>query len=162
MVTLIVAVANNNVIGRDNYLLWYLPADLNRFKRLTMGHHIIMGRKTFESIGKPLLGRQTVIITKDKNYRQDSCIVVHSTKQAIQIAKKKDPNPFIIGGGEIYKQSLPFVDKIELTRVLGEFEGNIFFPRIGKQWKETNKETHKADEQNKYDYEFITYIKKEA
>ncbi len=160
MITIIVATSNNYVIGKDNQLIWHLPADLKRFKSLTMGHHIIMGRKTFESIGKPLQGRTNVIITRDKNYIQKGCIVVYSIEEAIEISKKNDNNPFIIGGAEIYKQSLYLANKIELTKILKDFEGDSFFPAISDEWIIKNKETYQADERNKYDYEFITYIRK--
>lgn len=157
VVTLIVAAAQNNELGKDNKLIWHLSDDLKRFKRLTSGHHIIMGRKTFESFPKALPNRTNVVITRDKNYTAENTVVTHSLEEALAIAKN-DKQPFIIGGGEIYKQSLSFADKIELTRVHHTFEADTFFPDLDSTiWREIYKEDCYKDEKHKYDYSFITY-----
>ena len=155
--TIIAAIGQNNELGKDNNLIWHLPADLKRFKQLTTGHHIIMGRKTFESIGIPLPNRTTVIITRDKNYKVNNCIVVNSLEEALEVAKK-DPTPFIIGGAQIYNQALKKAEKLEITYVHGEFEADVFFPKIDLTiWKEVHRELHKKEDKNKYDYSFVTY-----
>ena len=164
MITLIAAAAENNALGKDNDLVWHLPDDFKRFKQLTSGHFIIMGRKTFESFPKPLPNRTHIIITRQKNYAEkincESCIVVDSIENAIA---KTIPNEesFIIGGGEIYKQSLPFADKIELTRVHGIFEADAFFPEIeDTKWILTNEEFHPKDEKHNFGFTYQTFLKK--
>ena len=159
--TIIVAVAENNAIGKDNQLLWHLSDDLKRFKSLTSGHHIIMGRKTFESFPKPLPNRTHVVITKQEDYKvPHGIIVVNSLKDALDVAKE-DNQPFIIGGGEIYNQSLEVANKIELTRVHHNFEADTFFPKIDNSiWKETSNVYHKKDAKNEFDYSFISYTRK--
>ncbi len=160
MNTIIAAVAKNNALGKDNKLIWHLPADLIRFKKITSGHHIIMGRKTFESLGKPLPNRTTIIITRNKNYKAEGSIVVNSLDEALQIAKI-DENPFILGGAEIYKQAIKIADVLDLTIVHQDFEADVFFPEIDKNiWKETSRQDFKASEKNKYDYSFVTYNRK--
>lgn len=158
--TIIVAAAENNAIGKDNKLIWHLSDDLKRFKALTNGHHIIMGRKTFESFPKPLPNRTHIVITRQDNYpAPDGVIVVNTLEDAID-ASKNDEQPFIIGGGEIYKQAMSIADKIEITRVHENFEADTFFPEIDTNiWKETSKTFHKKDEKNEYDYSFITYLR---
>lgn len=159
MITIIAAIAKENALGKDNQLIWYLPADLKRFKKVTFNHHIIMGRKTFESLGKPLPNRTTIIITRNDNYKAEGCIVVNSLKLAIEAANE-DENPFILGGAEIYTQAIEIADKLDLTFVHHPFEADVFFPEIDKTiWKETTREDFKADEKNKYDYSFLSYIK---
>ncbi|WP_242202805.1 dihydrofolate reductase [Aestuariivivens insulae] len=159
--TIIVAAAENNAIGKDNQLIWHLSDDLKRFKALTNGHHIIMGRKTFESFPKPLPNRTHVVITRQENYPvPDDVIVVNNLDDAID-ASKNDPQPFIIGGGEIYKQAMGIADKIELTRVHENFEADTFFPDIDEtQWKEVAHSLHDKDINNDYEYSFITYKRK--
>ncbi len=161
MLTIIAAVAKNNALGRDNDLIWRLPNDLKRFKKVTLGHHVIMGRKTFESLGKPLPNRTTIIITRNINYTADGCIVVNSLENAI-IAAREDNNPFILGGGEIYEQALDYADALDLTLVHHSFdEADTFFPAIDfTQWQETYREDFKADEKHNYDYSFVNYKKK--
>ncbi len=160
IVTVIAAIAKNNALGKDNELIWYLPADLKRFKKTTTGHHIIMGRNTYESIGKPLPNRTTVIITKNTNYKVDGCIIVHSLDEALEISKQ-DETPFIIGGAQIYKQAISIVDKLDITEVHHSFDADVFFPKIDLTiWKEKNRTLFKADEKNKYDYSFVSYIRK--
>lgn len=130
-ISIIVAVAGQNrAIGKHGKLPWYIPDELKRFKQITMGHPIIMGRKTHESIGKALPGRDNIVITRDENYQAEGCIVVHSLDEAINVAKEKDSQEiFIIGGGEIYKQAMPLVDKLYLTTVQEEIEdADVFFP----------------------------------
>ena len=156
-ITLIAAAAENNALGKDNDLVWHLPDDFKRFKRLTTGHYIIMGRKTFESFPKPLPNRIHVVITRQKDYQADGAIIVHSLEDALQAAKD-DPQPFVIGGGEIYNQALDIADKIELTRVHGTFEADTFFPEFDKdQWKLISSEHHDKDERHAYSFTYLTY-----
>jgi len=157
MISIIAAIAENNALGKDNQLIWHLPADLKRFKKVTLNHHIIMGRKTFESLGKPLPNRTSIIITRNKNYQVAECIVVNSLEQALEAAKS-DPNPYILGGAEIYKQSIEIADELDLTFVHHKFEADAFFPEIDTTiWKETSREDFKADDKNKYDYSFVRF-----
>jgi dihydrofolate reductase len=161
MIAIVVAVAENNVIGKDNQLIWHLPADLRFFKNLTMGHPILMGRKTYESIGKPLPGRTTVIITRQQDFEAPGCIVTNSVDEAIAEARKLDQDIYIIGGAEIYKQALAKVDTIYLTRVNHTFDGDTFFPEIDeKNWEVESEEKHEPDEKNTYSYSFITLKRK--
>lgn len=159
IVSIIVAVGNNNVIGKDNKLIWHLPADLKYFKSLTMGHHIIMGRKTFESIGKALPGRTSIIVSRQPTYKIPGCIVVHSLEEAVNVANN-DPEIFIIGGAEIFKESLHLVNRIYLTRIYEDFEGDTFFDIDLSNWKLIFKEDHISDEKNPYNHSFCTYEKK--
>ncbi len=157
MLSIIAAIGQNNTLGKDNQLIWHLPADLKRFKKVTLGHHIIMGRKTFESLGKPLPNRTTIIISRDKNYHTDGCITVNSLAEAIKAAQK-DENPYILGGAEIYKQSMDIADVLDLTFVHQAFEADVYFPEIDKNiWKETFREDHFKDERNKHDFSFVKY-----
>ena len=157
MVTIIAAIAKNNALGKDNQLIWHLPADLKRFKNVTTGHHVIMGRKTFESLGKPLPNRTTIIITRDPNYTVEGCIVTNSLADALKAAIS-DKNPFILGGAEIYNQAIEFADVLDLTFIDHEFDADVFFPEIEKSiWKETSRQNFKADDKNKYDYSFVKY-----
>jgi len=158
ILTIIVAVSENQVIGKDNDLIWKLSLDLKRFKSLTSGHHIIMGRKTFESFPKPLPNRTHVVITRQKDYKApEGVIIVNSLEKAIQ-ASKSDSSPYIIGGGEIYKQALAIADRVELTRVHAHFEGDTFFPDLDlSQWKESNNKFIHKDENHAFDFSFITY-----
>ena len=153
-----VAVSENNVIGKDNDLIWRLRNDLKRFKALTSGHCIIMGRKTFESFPKPLPNRTHIVITRQLNYKVPEGVkVVNSLEAAIE-ASKEDPCPYVIGGGEIYKQGLGFVDIIELTKVHHNFEGDTFFPLIYvKIWEEINCVYNEKDDLHKYPFSFINY-----
>jgi dihydrofolate reductase len=160
MLTIIAAVAKNNALGKNNDLIWHLPADLKRFKEITLGHHIIMGRKTFESLRKPLPNRTTIIITRNPDYVVPGCIVVNGLEEAIEAAAA-DENPFILGGAEIYKQAMPFADILDLTLVHENFDGDAFFPVIDmSKWTEMSRQDFKADEKNKYDYSFVQYKKK--
>ena len=162
MITVIAAIAKNNELGKDNDLIWYLSADLKRFKKVTTGHHILMGRKTFESIGKPLPNRTTVIITRNDNYFVDGCLIANSLEAAIELAKN-DSEVYIIGGAQIYQQALnsKLVDKLDITHVHETFEADVFFPIIDTNvWQEISREDFKADDKNKYDYSFVSYIRK--
>ena len=162
MITIIAAIANNNALGKDNGLIWHLPADLKRFKKITSGHHIIMGRNTFESIGKPLPNRTTVIITRNKDYLAEGCILVHSLKEALEVSKM-DETPFIIGGAQIYEQAILTADRLDITEVHHSFEADAFFPKIDLEiWKELERERFEKDEKNKYDYSFVSYIRKKG
>jgi dihydrofolate reductase len=161
MIAIVVAIAENNVIGKDNQLIWHLPADLKQFKQTTMGHPILMGRKTYESIGKPLPGRTSIIITRQQNYKAEGCIVVNSVEEAIKEAKKLDEQTHIIGGAEVYRQSMHLTDTIYLTRIHHRFEGDTYFPEIkDEEWETVSEEHHEPDEKNKYSYSFIKLIRK--
>ena len=161
-ISLIVAVAENGVIGKDNDLIWHLPKDMQFFKKITIGHHVIMGRKNFESIPhkyRPLPNRTNIIITRQSEYKAEGCIVVNSVETALEIAKNNgDIEPFIIGGGQIYRIAIEknLVDKIYLTKIHHSFKGDTFFPELSSDWTETNKTENKADEKHKYNYDFIT------
>jgi len=159
LVSIIVAVAKNNVIGKDNDIPWYLPADLKYFKRTTLNHHIIMGRKCFQSIGKPLPKRTNIIITRNPYYTASNCLVTHSIEEALGMAyDNQEQEAFIIGGGEIYKQSMDLADKLYLTEVDLEVDGEIYFPTINpKEWKLISEEAHKPDEKNEHPYIFKIY-----
>jgi dihydrofolate reductase len=161
MITVIAAIAKNNALGKDNDLIWYLPADLKRFKKVTTGHYILMGRNTFESIGKPLPNRTTIIITRNKNYSKEGCLIAGSLEEAITLAKE-EAQLFIIGGAQIYKEviSKNLADQLDITLVHSEFEADVFFPEIDPNvWKEVEREDFKADEKNEYDFSFISYQK---
>lgn len=162
MLAIVVAAAENNVIGKDNDLIWHLPADLKHFKSLTMGHPMIMGRKTFEAIGKPLPGRTSIIITSQKNYQAEGCLVVHSLEEAIAKGKGLDTEQVsIIGGANVYKQALPLADIVYLTRVHASFEGDAYFPELPDDaWQVVEQEHHEPDEKNKYSYTFLTLKRK--
>jgi dihydrofolate reductase len=160
MITIIAAVADNNALGKNNELLWHLPNDFKRFKSITTGHYIIMGRKTFESFPKPLPNRTHVIITRQKNYSYDGCIIVDSLQNALATCSK-EKEVFIIGGGEIYKQSIEIADKLDITKVHNTFEADTFFPEIDlDKWNLIASEFHPKDEKHLYDFSFQTYIRK--
>ena len=153
--TIIAAMSQNRVIGRNNDLAWHLPDDLKRFKDLTRGHHVIMGRKTFESVGRPLPGRTNIVVTNQKDYKAPGCIIVHTLKEAIQKAEN-DSQPFVIGGGKIY--ALPISDTLELTYIHAEVEGDTYFPEVDtNKWQIVAKESHQADDQHEYAFDFLTY-----
>ncbi|HAT70411.1 MAG TPA: diacylglycerol kinase [Flavobacteriaceae bacterium] len=159
---MIAAAAENNALGKDGDLVWHLPDDFKRFKKLTTGHHIIMGRKTFESFPKPLPNRTHIVITRNRDYTKEGCIVVHNLEDALKIAEG-DTQPFIIGGGEIYKLALNASEKIELTRVHDTFEADAFFPEIDlSKWELINEEFHEKDERHSVSFTYLTYVKKTA
>lgn len=158
MITIIAAAGENNELGKDNQIIWHLPDDFKRFKAITSGHYIIMGRKTFESFPKPLPNRTHVIITRNMNYSvPDGCLVVDSIENAIAICPKNE-TIFIIGGGEIYKQSINMSNCIELTRVHNTFSADAFFPTIDlTKWKLVSSEFHDKDEKHAFSFTFETY-----
>lgn len=162
IVSAIVATAENNVIGKDNDIPWYLPADLKYFKKTTSGHHIIMGRKCFQSIGKPLPKRTNIIITRNPFYIVSNCFIANSIEEALSIAYDNgEEEAFILGGGEIYKSSMALWDKLYWTKVDAQVEGDIYFPEVDlKNWQLTSEKHHKKDEKNEYDYSFMVYEKK--
>lgn len=158
-VTLIAAASENNIIGKDNKLIWRLSDDLKHFKELTKGHFVIMGRKTFESMPKALPNRTNVIITRKTDYKAENAIVVNSLEKALKVAEN-DNQPFIIGGGEIYKLSMEIADRIELTRVHTSIEGDTSFPEIDlEKWQEVKNEKRLKNEKNEYDFSFLRYDK---
>ena len=158
--SIIAAISANRVIGSNNDLPWRLPADWKRFKNLTMGHHLIMGRKTFESIGQPLPGRTTVVITHQSGYTPTGVQVAHSIEQALQMAAEDD-EVFVAGGAQIYKQLLPRADRLYLTSIHEEFEGDTEFPELDEtDWQLISQESHEPDEKYPYPYSFLVYDKK--
>ena len=160
MIILIAAVAENNALGKNNDLLWHLPNDFKRFKEITSGHHIVMGRKTFESFPKPLPNRTHVIITRQKDYVHEGCIVVQDLEKAIAVCPK-DEDIFIIGGGEIYSQSIHIADQLDITRVHHSFEADVFFPEIDPEiWTLTSEIFNPKDEKHLYNYTFQTFVRK--
>jgi len=161
IISLIVAAGDgNNAIGFKGKIPWHLPADFKRFKDLTLGHPIIMGQKTFESIGKPLPGRINIIVTNDADYRAEGCRITHSMDEAIAVAKDAT-EVFVIGGGQIYRLAFPVAQRIYLTKVHGSFEGDTFFPEVsGGGWRLVSSEPHLKDENNAFDYTFCVYEKK--
>jgi dihydrofolate reductase len=155
VLSVIVAMARNRVIGINNALPWRLSEDLKHFKSLTMGHHIVMGRKTYESIGKPLPGRTTVIVTRDANYRMEGCLTANSIDAAIA-ACGGDPEIFFVGGSEMYTQVLPRADRLYLTEIQAEYEGDAWFPAFDKgEWRET--ERNKQVSADGLGYDFVIY-----
>jgi dihydrofolate reductase len=160
MITMIAAASQNNALGKNNDLVWHLPNDFKRFKNLTSGHHIIMGRKTFESFPKPLPNRTHIVISRQEDYNPQGCFVVNSMEKAIEMCPR-DEVSFIIGGGEIYKLGISLSDKIELTLVHHNFEADAFFPSIDlEEWKIINSEFQPKDEKHLFDYTYQTYIRK--
>ena len=158
MINVIVAKASNNVIGAKNDLIWHLPNDLKHFKNLTSGHPIIMGRKTFESLGRPLPNRTNIVITRDKNWQGENVEKEFSLEKAIESAKKINEDIYIIGGGNIYKQAMEFADVLYITEVHHEFEGDTYFPEIDEEiWEEVDRENFMKDEKHPYAYSYVTY-----
>ena len=157
--SIIVAKSENNVIGKDNDLVWKMPADLKHFRSTTTGHFIVMGRKTLEATEKPLPGRTSIVITRQKDFRAEGCLVVHSLEEAYELGRKyRQEEVFILGGGEIYKQAMESADKIYLTEIRETFEGDTYFPEVDPEvWEETSRVEHKADEKNPHDYAFVEY-----
>lgn len=154
-VALIVGLSDNYCIGNNNQLPWRQSADLQRFKRLTMGKPVIMGRKTYESIGKPLPGRANIIVTRNQDYQAEGCIIEHSLEQAVEDHLHL-PEFFIIGGEQIFKEALPLADRMYLTWIRTQIEGDAFFPKWStRDWREVEREDHEADEKNDYDYSFV-------
>ena len=146
--------SKNRVIGNNNELIWKLSSDLKRFKELTTSHSVVMGRKTYESIGRPLPNRRNIIITRNLEYKVDGCEIVSSLEEALLLTNN---DCFIIGGGEIYNQSIELADRIYLTLVHKEFEGDTTFPELGKEWAKMSRKDFESDEKNEYNYSFIEY-----
>ncbi len=160
MITMIAAAGENNELGKDNDLVWHLPDDFKRFKQLTTGHYIIMGRKTFESFPKPLPNRTHVVITRNEGYKRDGAVVVHSIDAAL-LKASSDTQPFIIGGGEIYKMGISIADKIELTRVHGTFDADTYFPELDKdKWELITEVQHEKDDRHNYAFTYETWVRK--
>ncbi len=163
-IRLIVAISENNAIGKDNNLIWHLPEDLKRFKRLTTGHTIVMGRNTYESIGRPLPNRKNIVITRQKDYTAEGCMVVNSIEEALEVSKN-EKEVFIIGGSQIYKQVLDkdLAEQLDITLVHHSFDADTFFPEIDLNvWKKIIRIDYDKDDKdnkNTYDYSFITYTK---
>ena len=163
--SLIAALGNNNVIGRDNSLPWHMPADLKWFQKTTTGHHVLMGRKTFQEIGRPLPNRTNVVITRNAGFRPEGVAIARSLDEAISKAEAAgDPEIFIIGGADIFRQSLHIADRMYLTRIHAEPPGDTFFPEFDDvaEWKLVDVEHHEADDRNAYPYSFLTYERSEA
>lgn len=157
--TLIAAMASNRTIGKDNDLPWDLPDDLQRFKRLTSGHHIIMGRKTYESMGRALPKRTNIVVTRQEDFQAPQCLVVHTLEEALQKAEN-DSQPFVIGGAQVYTQAMPYAKTIELTFIHQDYPGDTSFPEINAQeWKLARGEKHEADAKHPYPFEYLTYKK---
>lgn len=161
-ITLVVAVAENGVIGRDGGMPWHLPADLARFKRVTLGHPVLMGRRTHESIGRPLPGRLNLVLSSDRGYRADGCRTVGSIAEAVRIATDTGAGELmVIGGGGVYALAMPAADRILLTRVNAAPEGDTHFPEIdAADWQEVHREERAADERNPYDMSFMEYVRR--
>ncbi|WP_146904725.1 dihydrofolate reductase [Adhaeribacter aerolatus] len=156
MIASIFAMSENRVIGKDNKLPWHLPADLKFFKATTLHHPILMGRKTYESIGKPLPQRTSVIITHQPDYQVPGALVVNSLTEGIKTAQAIHPDIFIIGGAEILKEAFPLIDTMYLTHIHATFDGDVFYPDYNEQeWQEVWREDHEPDEKNKYPYSFL-------
>ncbi|SHL49608.1 dihydrofolate reductase [Flavobacterium saccharophilum] len=160
MIIMIAAVAENNALGKNNELVWHLPNDFKRFKSLTTNHHIIMGRKTFESFPKPLPNRVHVVITRQKDYNPEGCILVDSIEKAIAICPENEDS-YIIGGGEIYNLGMEHADILEITKVHHSFDADAYFPEIDKtDWQLVESEENFRDEKHLYDYTYETYIRR--
>lgn len=158
MIKIIASVSKNGVIGNANSLIWDLPNDMKRFRNLTLNNTVVMGRKTYESIGKPLELRRNIIITNKEDYYVDNCEVVNSLEEALMLCNN---NCFIIGGGEIYKQSINMADELYITLIDEDFEGDTYFPEIGSEWCKIDSVTFNPDGKNKYKHTFIDYEKYE-
>ena len=161
MITIVVAMGLNNEIGANNQLLWHLPKDLKHFKEITTGHPIIMGRKTYESIGKPLPNRTNIVVSTKKDWFEEGILIVGSIKEALKFAKKIDEQIFVIGGGNIYEQTLELTDKLEVTLVKTHLKADTYFPKINPQiWNKTEEICHEKDDKNEFDFCFQTYERK--
>jgi len=162
IISAIVAASKNWVIGKDNEIPWYIPNDLRYFRRMTLGHHVVMGRKNYESIGKPLPKRTNLIVTRDENYDAPGCHVVHSIDEAIKFAKDNNEEElFICGGGEIYNQTLAMTDKLYFTEIEAVVDGDVYFPKIElHDWSLISTERNQADDRHEYGYNFMIYERK--
>lgn len=155
---IIVAMSQNRVIGLKQTIPWQLPHDLQHFKALTLGHPILMGRKTHASIGRVLPGRQNIVISRDSEYTSPGCFIAHSLDEALRVVADS-PLIFVIGGAELYKEALPFADRIYLTLIETTLEGDTFFPELSHDWREQSNEHFTRDAENAYDHRFITYVR---
>ncbi len=157
MISMIAAMAENRAIGKNNELLWHLPKDFQHFKSVTMGKPILMGRKTFESIGKALPGRKNIVITRDNHFTAEDVVIVHSIAAALEATEEFD-DVMVIGGASFYEQMLPMTETLYLTVVHQDFEADVFFPEIkAEEWNVVERVKHEADEKHAYPYSFITY-----
>ena len=158
MITIIAAIGKNNELGKDNQLLWHLPEDLKYFKKMTLEHPIIMGRKTYESIGKPLPNRTNIVVSRKEDWFKEGILIVPSIKDAIKHAKKINEQIFIIGGGNIYEQTIDLADCLKITQVDFQTEADAFFPKIDENiWQKTDEIHHPKDEKHTYDFSFQTW-----
>jgi len=159
-ISILVAMASNRTIGIDNTLPWRIPEDLKHFKALTMGHHLIMGRKTFESIGRPLPGRTTVVVSRDRNLKIDGCVVAHSLQDAIANCAS-DPQTFVVGGADIYAQALGLADTLYITEIQRDVIGDAWFPEFDQaKWLEVSREKHRQETPEPLEYHFVEYRRK--
>jgi dihydrofolate reductase len=159
-ITLVAAIASNNVIGKENSLPWNIPEDLKRFKQMTSGHTILMGRKTFDSIGRPLPNRQNIVMTKDENFEKEGIKVINDFDEALELIKESNEDIFIIGGSKIYELFEPVANSLAITRILKDFEGDAFFPDINWNLWQIEKEEKFFDEKSKIECKLIEYSKK--
>src|SRR5690606_2110364 len=161
MISFLWAEDENHLIGRNNDLPWRIPADLKYFKETTLGHPIVMGRKTYESIGKALPGRTNVILTRDENFEADGCIIFHTKDELLKLSKEQQKEIFITGGAEIYRLFMDVVDRLYVTKILHTFEGDTYFPEVNwDNWSLISSKPGVKDEKNPYDYEFRIYERK--
>jgi dihydrofolate reductase len=167
--SIIVAAASNGAIGGDNKMLWHMPTDMKYFKNMTTNHTVIMGRKSYDALGKPLPNRVNIVISKNENYELNGCYTVTSLEQAFNLAQELYANNdetteqqiFVIGGAQIYKLAMPIVDKLYVTEIKGVFDGDAFFDKVDLSiWEEIARDSHQKDEKNKYDYDFVVYERK--
>ena len=159
-ITLVAAIASNNVIGKENSLPWNIPEDLKRFKQMTSGHTILMGRKTFDSIGRPLPNRQNIVMTKDKNFEQEGIKVINDFDEALELIKESNDDIFVIGGSKIYELFEPVANSLAITRILKDFDGDAFFPDINWDLWQIEKEENFFDEKSNIECKLIEYSKK--
>lgn len=159
-ISILVAIARNGVIGKNNRLPWHLPADLRYFKALTMGHHIVMGRKTFESIGRLLPGRTSVVVSRQRDYRVQGAVMAGSVEEALA-ACEGDSEVFIVGGAGLFRQCLDRAGRLYITEILEEFDGDVFFPEYNRdEWEETSRAKHRLDGRDGLEYDFVVYDRK--
>ena len=159
-ITLVAAIASNNVIGKENSLPWNIPEDLKRFKQMTSGHTILMGRKTFDSIGRPLPNRQNIVMTKDENFEQEGIKVINDFDEALELIKESNEDIFVIGGSKIYELFEPVANSLAITRILKDFEGDAFFPDINWDLWQIEKEENFFDEKSNIECKLVKYSKK--
>ncbi|MES2930698.1 MAG: dihydrofolate reductase [Patescibacteria group bacterium] len=160
ILSLIAAIGKNDELGKDNKLLWDMPADMRHFRETTTGHPVIMGRKTFESIGRPLPNRRNIVITRDDSYSHEGVEVVHSLDEAVAFFADSEEEVFCLGGGEIFRQAIDKADRLYITRIESGFDADVFFPTISDDiWKEISREEHASDERNPFPYAFLLYDK---